>query len=140
VQQFLVYKSDNAHEFREQASSLQLENMRGQLQSIGLMVGNLGQNGNNAVIRELGSAIEKASRTANPTRPAFYSNTVPVTVTTDGPFQVTHKLPCIPIWADIQMTSGGNLWFQKPKYDERNLYLIPSDKGISADIFVACGP
>ena len=145
-QQFLVYQSDSAHEAKLQASSQQLENIKGQLQSMSTMVGTIAQNPNNPSIQQIGAAMEKiAAGITSPSPQGSLSTEVPNASTTihvspksGGPFQVPHNLPCLPVWVDIQMTSGGNMWFQTPKFDSKNLYLIPSAGDTSADILVSC--
>jgi hypothetical protein len=59
------------------------------------------------------------------------------TITSTGDFTVAHGLGSIPRAAIIQMTSGGNVYFQYPaKYDATNLYLIGTDTGVSADLLL----
>jgi len=113
------------------------EIMKTRLADFTTILGKFAESNQNPDIKQLAAAIAKF---ASGLTPRILSATIPVAPSADGPFQVPHKLPCTPAWADIQMTSGGNMWFQKPKYDDRNLYLIPSAGGISADIFIACNP
>jgi hypothetical protein len=48
-----------------------------------------------------------------------------------GTFVVPHQLGVIPSKANIIMTSGGQIWFQTPTFDEINLYLVSSDGGVT---------
>src|ERR1700687_2706781 len=93
-----------------ESSSLQQENMRGQLQSIGLMIGNLAQNGNNPDMRQLASAIEKAEQTAGRSNPQPRpSHTFLVAPHDFGNFTAKHGAGCKPSDVAITMTSGGNM-------------------------------
>ena len=59
--------------------------------------------------------------------------TVPLTPSDAGEFTVPHTLGTTPVAVDIQMTSGGQIWFQNPtSYDGINLYLVASDPGVTA--------
>jgi hypothetical protein len=55
------------------------------------------------------------------------------TTSAPGNFTVPHGLFVTPQAVDIQMTSGGQLWFQGTPYDSTNLYLVASDAGVSAN-------
>lgn len=65
---------------------------------------------------------------------------VPITIalapTAPGNFTVAHGQSATPIYAIIQMTSGGEIWFQTPQYDATNLYLVASDAGITGNAIV----
>lgn len=50
-----------------------------------------------------------------------------------GDFTVAHSFGGTPALVMIQMTSGGNIWFQAAtRYDGTNLYLTASDAGVTA--------
>jgi hypothetical protein len=139
VQQFLVYRSDNVHDAKLEASSLQQENMRGQLQSIGLMIGNLGKNGSNSDMREVAAAIEKAAKMGASTNLQRPSHTFLVAPHDAGNFTAKHGAGCKPSDVTITMTAGGNMWLQSPtSWDETNVYLVSSGEGLSARVMVWC--
>jgi hypothetical protein len=48
-----------------------------------------------------------------------------------GNFTLAHGLGQVPGSVVIMMTSGGIVWFQTPRYDATNLYLIASDEGLT---------
>ena len=48
-----------------------------------------------------------------------------------GNFTVAHGLGSTPKVVLIQMTSGGQIWFQTARYDSINLYLVASDAGLT---------
>jgi hypothetical protein len=48
-----------------------------------------------------------------------------------GNFTVAHGFGGTPALVLIEMTSGGNIWFQSSRYDGTNLYLTASDAGIT---------
>lgn len=74
---------------------------------------------------------------APPTPSVQASEILSVTSLAAGNFTQAHTLAQLPTWADIAMTSGGGIWFQKStKFDASNLYLTASDAGVTADIFV----
>lgn len=52
--------------------------------------------------------------------------------TDPGNFTVPHGLLTVPQAVGIEMTSGGEIWFQTPPYDATNLYLTASDSNITA--------
>lgn len=56
-----------------------------------------------------------------------------------GNFTVAHGLGAVPFLAEIEMTSGGSIWFQSSRYDGTNLNLVASDAGITgyADVWAA---
>lgn len=61
---------------------------------------------------------------------------VPITTMAPGNFTVAHGLGFAPAFVMLEMSSGGNIWLQKPTaFDATNLYLTASDAGISA---IAC--
>jgi hypothetical protein len=139
VQQFLVYRSDNVHDAKLEASSLQQENMRGQLQSIGLMIGALDKNGNNPDMREVAAAIERAAKTASNRNLQRPSHSFLVAPHDAGTFTAKHGAGCKPSDVAITMTAGGNMWLQAPKsWDETNVYLVASGEGLSARVMVWC--
>lgn len=52
--------------------------------------------------------------------------------TNDGNFQVSHTLGKTPTGVIIEMTSGGQIWFQSPTlFDSSNIYLVASDAGLT---------
>lgn len=53
-----------------------------------------------------------------------------------GNFTVAHGLGVTPTSALIQMTSGGQVWFQTVRFDSTNLYLVASDSGITGKAVV----
>jgi hypothetical protein len=60
---------------------------------------------------------------------------VTISSSTVGTFTLAHGLPKIPISVNIQMTSGGLIWFQSGTlFDATNLYLVASDSGLSATL------
>lgn len=143
AQQALVYKSDRQHEtdqrqFEENADRKQmdlaksLEYTRGQLDSISLMVGKVGEGDPN--MKRLAESIAKMP---------LYRGERPHVVSvssTRGNFQVPHHLDCAPREAVIQMTSRGLMQWQSPtrKYDRANLYLDASADDLTADVLVWC--
>lgn len=54
-----------------------------------------------------------------------------ITTTTPGDFTIVHNLGIVPSSVTIQMTSGGQIWFQTLRYDSTNLYLVASDTGLT---------
>jgi hypothetical protein len=57
---------------------------------------------------------------------------VALTPSAPGIFTIAHGLSVVPIAVFIQMTSGGQIWFQSPTmYDAANLYLVASDAGVT---------
>lgn len=81
--------------------------------------------------------LNSASPTPAPPAPTVTSSEVlSVLSTAAGNFTQVHTLGQLPTWADIAMTSGGSIYFQSTKFDATNLYLVASDVGVSADIFV----
>lgn len=56
---------------------------------------------------------------------------------TPGNFSIAHGLGRVPNGAFVMMTSGGQIWFQSPlMFDGNDVYLVASDAGVSAKIFV----
>jgi hypothetical protein len=54
-----------------------------------------------------------------------------------GNFTVAHGLGHTPIVVDIAMTSAGAIWLQSPTpFDATNLYLVASDAGLTARVFL----
>jgi hypothetical protein len=51
--------------------------------------------------------------------------------TEPGNFTVAHGLSGTPAAVTIEMTSGGQIWFQTERYDATNLYLVASDSGLT---------
>lgn len=86
-----------------------------------------------------GSTFDLNSASPTPAPPAptvSASEVLSVTSIAAGNFTQVHTLAQLPTWADIAMTSGGFIYFQSTKFDASNLYLVASDAGITADIFV----
>jgi (p)ppGpp synthase/HD superfamily hydrolase len=84
-------------------SLLSQEYTRGQLDSIGLMVGKLGEAKNNLDMKNLATAITTMVGNGRWKRPHILS----ITARNPGAFQITHNLGCIPSYAVIQVTSFG---------------------------------
>ena len=53
-----------------------------------------------------------------------------------GNFQVIHGLSSEPSAALIQMTSGGQIWFQTPAYDNAYLYLVASGGTVTGNAII----
>ena len=119
-------------------SLLSQEYTRGQLDSIGLMIGKLGEAKNNPDMKQLATAIAKMAENASWKRPHILSITAP----NAGDFQISHKLGCIPSSAVIQMTSRGVIAWQAENkmFDKTNLYLSASVSGLTAQVLVWCEP
>lgn len=61
----------------------------------------------------------------------------PFTTTAPGNFTVAHTLGKVPTGAIIQLTSGGEVWFQSPTmFDGSNVYLTASDTGLTGFVQV----
>lgn len=69
------------------------------------------------------------------------SITIPFTTTAPGNFTLAHNLGMIPVTVIFEFTFGGTVWFQTPRFDETNLYLVASDTGITGDaiVYANCG-
>src|SRR5574338_43674 len=65
------------------------------------------------------------------------SQTISVTSTVVGNNTFAHTLGVAPEFFEINMTSGGELYWQATKFDASNLYLVASDVGVTADIFIS---
>jgi len=119
-------------------SLLSQEYTRGQLDSIGLMIGKLGEAKNNPDMKQLATAIAMMAENASWKQPHILSITAP----NPGAFQISHKLGCIPSNAVIQMTSPGVIWWQAENkmFDRANLYLSASASGLTAQVLVWCEP
>jgi hypothetical protein len=115
-------------------SLLSQEYMRGQLDSIGLMIGKLGEAKNNPDLKQLATAVAKMADNVSWKPPHI----IPVTAPNQGNFQIAHKLGCSPISAVIQMTSFGMIVWQAENkmFDKTNLYLLASDTGLAAQALV----
>lgn len=61
---------------------------------------------------------------------------VALTPSSDGNFTVAHGLGVAPASALIQMTSGGQIWFQSARFDATNLYLVASEAGVTGKAVV----
>jgi hypothetical protein len=66
------------------------------------------------------------------------SSAVLLSVAAPYPGNVTmgHNLGRIPVAAVIYMKSGGAVWFQSPKFDINNVYMVISAAGILADVML----
>jgi hypothetical protein len=53
-----------------------------------------------------------------------------------GNFQVAHGLGVIPVASIIQMTSGGNIYYQSTRYDSTYLYLVATGGSVTGDALV----
>ena len=69
------------------------------------------------------------------------SATIAFTTTAPGDFTLAHNLGYIPQTVIFEFTDGGTVWFQTPRYDATNLYLVASDAGVTGYviIFASCG-
>jgi hypothetical protein len=69
------------------------------------------------------------------------SVTIPFDTTAPGDFTLAHNLGILPSTVIVEYTSGGAIWFQNPRYDTDNLYLVASDAGVMGTIIVyaSCG-
>lgn len=116
-------------------SLLAHEYTRGQLDTISVMVGRLGQS--DPAVRELAVAISKMAASSG-----VRAHVLSISSPNPGNFQIRHDLGCTPREAVIQMTSRGSIQWQSPanKYDSTNLYLDASDNGLTADVLVWCRP
>lgn len=65
------------------------------------------------------------------------SQTVSVTSTAAGNQTFTHTLGVSPQFYEINMTSGGEFYWQATKFDSTHLYLVASDVGVTADVFIS---
>jgi hypothetical protein len=140
-QQCLVYESDKDHEATQgklsrqlEASSGQQQFMRGQLDSIGLMIGKFGERNNNPDMKEFAAIIAKMGQSVR--GPAV--RVVSVTAPKPNDFRVAHGLGRMPDVAIVQMTSPGIIWWKSPDhmYDANDLYLAASDSGLTAKVYV----
>jgi hypothetical protein len=119
-------------------SLLTQEYTRGQLDSIGLMVGKLGEARNSPDMKQLATAIAVMAENASWKRPHILSVIAP----NASAFQISHKLACIPSYAVIQMTWDGLIYWQAENkmFDKTNLYLTGSAPGLTARVLVWCEP
>jgi hypothetical protein len=53
-----------------------------------------------------------------------------------GKVTVAHGQASTPAAVLIQMTCGGQIWFQTPTYDKKNIYLVATDGGITGNAIV----
>jgi hypothetical protein len=67
---------------------------------------------------------------------AFSIVEVALSPSSPGNFTIAHGLGVTPTSALIQMTSGGQVWFQSVRFDSTNLYLVASDSGITGKAVV----
>jgi hypothetical protein len=67
--------------------------------------------------------------------------TIPFDTTAPGDFILAHNLGLVPTTVIVEYTSGGAIWFQNPRYDSMNLYLVASDADVSGVVivFADCG-
>ena len=61
--------------------------------------------------------------------------TINVTASAPGAFHVAHGVTS-PKFAILNMTSGGQIWWQSPMFDGTYLYLVASDTGLTATVTV----
>lgn len=64
------------------------------------------------------------------------STILQVVTSAPGNFTVAHNLGYNPTAVNIVMQGAGSIWFQPLRYDANNLYLVASDTGLSATIYV----
>jgi len=71
----------------------------------------------------------------------FASATIPFTTTAPGDFTLAHNLGIVPSTVIFEFTSGGSVWFQNPRFDSENLYLVASSPGVTgvAIVYATCG-
>lgn len=67
--------------------------------------------------------------------------TIPFTTSAPGNFTLAHNLGMVPTTVIIEMTAGGDVWFQTPRYDSTNLYLVASSDALTgvAIVYATCG-
>lgn len=72
------------------------------------------------------------------------ASSVQIAFTTSAPgnFTLAHNLGVVPGSVIFELTSGGTVWFQSPRYDANNLYLVASDTGVTgfAIVFASSTP
>lgn len=68
------------------------------------------------------------------------SATIPFNTSAPGNFTLAHNLGIVPTTVIFEFTDGGTVWFQNPRYDATNLYLVASDTGVTgvAIVFASC--
>jgi len=66
--------------------------------------------------------------------------TIPFTTSAPGNFTLAHNLGMVPTTVIFEFTNGGVVWFQNPRYDSTNLYLVASGTGITgvAIVYATC--
>jgi hypothetical protein len=69
------------------------------------------------------------------------SISITYTTTAPGPFTLAHNLDLTPVTVVFEFESGGTVWFQTPRYDATNLYLVASAAGVTFTviIYATCG-
>jgi hypothetical protein len=69
------------------------------------------------------------------------SATIPFTTTAPGDFTLPHNLGIVPSTVIVEYTSGGAIWFQSPRFDSENLYLVASGSRVTGFVIVyaSCG-
>jgi hypothetical protein len=152
-QQYRAYRSDQAIQAVQgkrdtdakqlqgklDASIQREEYMKGQLGSIALMIGKVGEEGKSSQIGQLASAIKNIA--ANSGTPPGSPHLIKIDAPQPGNFTVSHGLGCYPSAVIVQMTSFGFIALQSSKeYDATNIYLTASDSKLTADLLVWCQP
>ena len=71
----------------------------------------------------------------------YASVTIPFDTTAPGDFTIVTNLGLIPTSVIIEYTSGGAIWFNNPRFDADNLYMVASDAGVTGFVIVygSCG-
>jgi hypothetical protein len=71
----------------------------------------------------------------------YASVTIPFDTTAPGDFTLAHNLGLVPTTVIFEFTDGGTVWFQTPRFDSTNLYLVASDAGVTGIviIYATCG-
>lgn len=64
------------------------------------------------------------------------SVTIPFATTAPGNFTLAHNLGIVPTTVIFEFTAGGTVWFQNPRYDSTNLYLVASDSGVTGFVVI----
>src|SRR5271163_2908627 len=64
------------------------------------------------------------------------STQIAFTTIQPGNFQVAHGLNATPASVIIEMTAGGNVWFQPVKFDNTYVYLAASDAGLTGYLVI----
>ncbi len=83
----------------------------------------------------IGSVVTNSTAVTSVTQATKIWGQLEVAPGVAGNFSVPHLLGRTPAGALIQMTASGAIWFQKlTLYDNKNLYLVSSDPGVTAKV------